>query len=133
MNTGEILRAAAARVREQWGQGDIFGHCALSHVHGVLGGEELYLAYFDPQVRKVASIIAGSLKLRPSGILADELSHDCGAVVCWNDDKKQTAENVAAGLEYAAVIWDQEQAIEQASSVGAVDPVGEQVAVGPRA
>jgi hypothetical protein len=37
----------------------------------------------------------------------------------WNDDGGQTAENVASGLEYAALVWEQEQAIGVASGVHA--------------
>jgi hypothetical protein len=31
-----------------------------------------------------------------------------GPIPQWNDALDQTAENVAAGLEYAALVWEQE-------------------------
>jgi hypothetical protein len=134
MNTAEILRAAAERVRQGWCQEVIRsarGVCAIGAI-GVAGGmirgdaECVFNAH-----KETLRHLQRALNLPAVTDVKNPLPfYLCtGPIGKWNDGFDQTAENVAAGLEFAAVVWEQ----EQAQSVGAVDPQAEAIPVGPRA
>lgn len=109
--TADILRAAATRVRQGWCQHVLFdrrgGVCALGAVawaHGARSTDEVFRLPDSWQ----DDVTALSTTLRVHGV----------NIVDWNNAREQTAENVAAGLEYAALVWEQEQqAIGVASDV----------------
>lgn len=113
MNTAEILRAAAARVREGWtqdGYADGFGGvCAIGAMAVVTGLSEERIVNGDYRgevcfiEETVGAYVSGALRLTTDRCCRSGLPR-------WNDAEGQTAENVAAGLEYAALLWEQEQA-----------------------
>lgn len=97
-NTAQILRAAARRVRRGWCQHE------MSDEHGnvcAIGGIARY----------VETTTADDILARRTLIRALDLNGGSGfaAIPHWNDAPGQTAENVAAGLEYAALFWEEEQ------------------------
>ena len=91
MNTGELLRAVADRVRMRGGR---------------LAGDDR---------RTARSADAAALMPAPCRHALDALSRalhgyvDWSSIYAWHDAEGQTAENVALGLEYAALFWEQEQ------------------------
>lgn len=108
-NGAEILRAAAARVREGWCQesydlasGGVCVYGAIAAVTGVRAcswhGLERYVCH--PVIAAIRKAIGGEMTIPE-----------------WNDAKGQTAENVAVGLEYAALLWEQEQAQKASGEV----------------
>ena len=101
MNTAEILRAAAARVRQGWCQGSADdgngGVCAIGSIWAVTNS-----SVFDCSNWPIRQFLA-----RAIGLSVDE--HYC-SIPGWNDARGQTAENVAIAMEFAAVLWEQEQA-----------------------
>ncbi len=105
MNTAEILRCAAARVRQGWCQGTADdgngGVCAVGAIWHVMGSDA---GRGEPPIRL---FIARALRLS---------TPDWDPVPLWNDAPGQTAENVAHGLEFAAVIWEQDQALSAAAA-----------------
>ena len=135
--TAEILREAAGLVRRGWMQGGVGRSgrrvCAYGGVaEAVSEGRFPDDATRDDSARLLA-------ELRDAQATAAFLSYAlrlpsapagwyCGApdanrrVYAWNDNKNQTAENVAAGLEYAALVWEQEQA---AVTSAGEQPVGD--------
>lgn len=112
MTTGEILRSAAARVRQGWCQHLLRvggSHvCALGAL-GVTPSFDIRLTT-DQQAAVLAIV-------RALGLRSNDPDFVCpyALVTVWNDAKGQTAENVAAGLEYAALVWEQSQAVAACS------------------
>lgn len=104
MNTAEILRAAAGRVRQGWTQFIREDHgrfCALGAISVVDSGN----SYRDEQPSMIATTHAARALRLPFNNYGQR-----AAVATWNNADGQTAENVAVGLEYAALLWEQEQA-----------------------
>jgi hypothetical protein len=109
MNTAEILRAAAARVRARWDRGGLSGHCALHAVRKTLRIREPQRIYeLEGPIVYVAQVVVDALALPISPMFDDAGTR----VYDWNDAEGQTAENVAAGLEYAALLWEEEQSAD---------------------
>jgi hypothetical protein len=107
MNEAQILREAAARVRQGWTQGHAgnirTGICAYGAVSLVCQ------VYLSPSFSRQTDAAVRALEALKRG-LGLPLGGGFGAIYHWNDAPGQTAENVAAGLEYAALVWEQEQA-----------------------
>lgn len=108
MNPAETLRIAAQHVRHAgWCQhrlrneaGEI---CAMEAIR-ITSGLQTMTAYRSD----VAGVVKRALGLPDT---ASPVWCDPGSAVArWNNTKGQTAENVALGLEYAAMYWEQEQA-----------------------
>ena len=133
MNTGEILKAAAARVRQGWirgwtGRGADGPNCAVGAINVVRRGDADYEDDEDPaqELLTIARVIQSALQL-PDHVNALEqhpLWMPVGAITQWNNASEQTAENVAAGLEYAALLWEQEQSAQAVSAVATPVAVG---------
>lgn len=107
MNTAQVLRAAAARVRKGWCQntyrdckGNVCCIGALAEVKNVDAKRLHDNEIVDPACRAVWKALDVTI--------AD-----------WNDGEGQTAENVASGLELAAVVWEQAQAQNTVADVQA--------------
>lgn len=102
------LRQAAQIVRARWGQGALwsFGRvCALGAVAEATSGSPI----------NSQDIVALRAMVRVLQLTVDAVDPVCGtkegaAIAAWNDAKDQTAENVAAGLEFVALVWEQEEA-----------------------
>jgi hypothetical protein len=104
-NTAEVLRIAATRVRQGWtrhtrddGRGRV---CALGALNVGLG-DHAYSFRIDGRP-ELSAFVADALQLpmcwsKPA------------AIANWNNAADQTAENVATGLEYAALLWEQTHA-----------------------
>lgn len=110
MNTAEILRAAAARVRQGWCQDQLddgIGVCAFGALNTVLHGHAHYIDA-DPKSLELAPLIMRACGL-PGPTRPPYVAEAIDAVIEWNNAEGQTAENVAAGLEYAALVWEQQQ------------------------
>lgn len=137
-NTAEILRAAAARVRDGWTRMELFSNgkvCALggvAHAIGLIGAHGLRSRDFEPVYKHplviaTARVVAGQVSRRP--VLVENLtaSEALSMVYTWNDADDQTAENVALGLEYAALVWEQEHVagVQAAGSQSAAAPDGQ--------
>lgn len=110
-NTAHILRAAAARVRQGWCQGglvDRHGHvCAIGAIQTVLGFAG---AWTYPDLEREQSVRDAVIRALALPQLADKTTEwpaEC-PIPIWNDAEGQTAENVALGLEYAAILWEQD-------------------------
>lgn len=113
MSVPEIFRAAAARVRVRWDRVR-FAHCvlgALSHVQG----HPCDIWHVYGENKALATVLVKALGL-PSCPL-----WDLDTVWGWNDAPGQTAENVAAGLEFAALVYEEEAA--QRARQTPLDPV----------
>lgn len=118
VNLGEVFRGAAARVRLAWGQwfyhqplGD--GVCALGAIRVMLGAiyddaQMCLLGGDGSEFDQAERFLERALKL------AQPERGEFRPVPRWNDTPGQTAENVAVGLEYAALLWDQEQQVKVA-------------------
>lgn len=95
MTTGQVLQVAAARVRIGWCQGRYSdgdgGVCATGAV--IRAGTYVEIADL---MRPAELAIKKALNIR--------------SVEAWNDAKGQTQENVAQGLEFAALYADQQDA-----------------------
>lgn len=102
MTTAEILRAAATRVRQGWCQGtmrnDGGGVCALGGMYDAMAAQQLHLK----DILDAQDFLIVALHLT--------VPHR-NAITIWNDTPGQTAENVAVGLEYGALLWEQQQAV----------------------
>lgn len=108
MNTAEILRAAAQRVRQGWCQHNMEdssgGVCAIGAVCDVMFGDPWHIinmAKTEPDFIAVRLALA-----EPMLSVFGEMRE----VKDWNNGTGQTAENVAQGLELAALLWEQGQA-----------------------
>lgn len=109
MNTAEMLRTAAKHVRRGWCQevlsnanGEVCAVGALNYVHH----HDPFHGYGN-DVPALARVVAEALGLPVDAAFAYAAVpdwHYALAVVDWNNDPGQTAENVAAGLEFAAII-----------------------------
>jgi hypothetical protein len=102
--TGDILRAAAARVRRGWCQGQLDD--GKGNVCAV--GAIMY-SHSEPDILPLRDVVVRALALPVPPLIGSEVEPDC-PIPIWNDAPGQTAANVAAGLEYAALVWEQEQA-----------------------
>jgi hypothetical protein len=98
-DVAKILRASAARVRQGWCQGVIArgpNVCAFGAIEEVMGdwwGASL-----------IADVAEKCLHLKSANNTV------LRALAEWNDAPGQTAESVALGLEYAALLLEQEHA-----------------------
>lgn len=116
MNTAEILRAAAQRVRQSWTQGDYYnretdGVCAVGAVCLVVGADlSSGRAVIDVTDGEAVKTLA-----RFVGWTEDEYIH------YWNDGKDMTADTVALAMECAADLWEQEQATSIDARLTAVE------------
>lgn len=103
MTTSEILRAAAARVRQGWCQGNFWswegGACALGAICDVWWLE-------DEDADPDPGTLGGT---QPVVALERALGLERDGVSAWNDAPGQTAEGVAIGLEFAALWFDEQQ------------------------
>lgn len=104
----EILRGAAALVRRGWHQGAAVDEtgtrfCALGAIAKEMGDIE-----FTSTVMPAERILARAL-----GRSAPYDASYRRCVAFWNDEKGQTAKNIAAGLELAAILAEQEQITTQ--------------------
>lgn len=102
MNTGEVLIAAAQRIRTQGlckgnFSDDRGGLCALGAIDAVLDLDAIE-ATGDPKAISAAFVRSMEAENALNEILP------VPGVVKWNDAKEQTAENVAVGLEYAGLV-----------------------------
>jgi hypothetical protein len=110
MTTGEILRAAAARVRQGWTQGDYYDPstdsvCAVGALCAVRG--------CDMTDSMEINLAVGAVHCSRAHHLLMKVTNTVNRFVhIWNDMEGQTAENVAAAFERAAVLADQEDALE---------------------
>jgi hypothetical protein len=108
-NTAEILRAAAARVRQGWCQHRLTdfkgGVCAQGAMSVAAYGGPLAINWKLDEDRELWRWIA---------LLMVRMFGERREIYDWNNAPEQTAENVAQGLEYAALLWEQEQAQLQA-------------------
>lgn len=118
MNTAEILRAAAQRVRQGWCQERLTdygrGVCAQGAVMEVMFGSPCHITgptKDDPDLRQDFLAVCRVFEPVHRVIGAKQTGTLTGAVRDWNNAKGQTAENVAAGLEMAAIIWEQQNQI----------------------
>jgi hypothetical protein len=115
-NTADILRAAAARVRQGWTQMVMVNAnkvCALGAI-GTVGGATGWYLFASCVFQQHSDTIIHLQRALALPTVADsgyEWARYTNAIGAWNDAEGQTAENVAAGLEYAALIWEQEQAV----------------------
>lgn len=111
MTTPEVLRAGAAKVRTGWVRGwrhqrDAAGLdqvCALGALEGPLG------EYAEVVHQEAVKALARLLPQRPSSWQSAIM---CAAhnVAHWNNSPDQTQENVAATMELAAILLEQEAA-----------------------
>lgn len=105
MTTSELLNKAAERVRDGWTQGDYHNH--------VTNGVCVIGALCEVSNLKLAE--AGFMETSPA---VEHLTRVMGYDTCWdliekwNDAPGQTQENVANGLELAALLWDEEQKLK---------------------
>lgn len=122
--TAGVLRAAAQIVRRGWCQGsydnnDYIHHkpdrfCAKGAIGLVMFGNSTGELYNDTVVAPVYDVL-----LRAVGDDRSWLAvRSVGAcpIVQWNDATDQTAENVAQAMEFAAILWEQEQQQKSAAT-----------------
>lgn len=122
MNTAEILRAAAARVRQSWCQYALRdgggGVCALGALRVPFGlepedaGRDWINGRSAEEVYRILGTFESALVAICAMLRTPYMGYtpDTAAVIAqWNNGMGQTAENVAQGLEYAALLWEQEQ------------------------
>ncbi len=110
MTVADQLRAAAGRVREGWCQ-----HTCRQGVQSVCTIQAIY-DQSEKSSHKwwVAQwYLMSFLGVRMEGV------HDCSALIRWNDQPSQTAEQVATAMEDAAFQWEVEHG-GQSESQGSV-------------
>lgn len=94
----QVLRAAAVVVRHGWCQGSKYDAQGNACAYGAIEPLSWCSGFIADEparfVEAALGLTAQTTELRP--------------LAFWNDAEGQTAENVAAGLEYAALIWEQE-------------------------
>jgi ubiquinone/menaquinone biosynthesis C-methylase UbiE len=113
--TAENLRLAAAEVRKGWCQfvleDDADRVCALGAIKRVLTRNgrtwTCDLADFPPEILALASALHINLDPRRWGY----------EIAQWNNDEKQTVENVALAFEYAAVLCLQQVDVRDVEGV----------------
>lgn len=115
-NTGEILRAAARRVRQGWCQHGLTdyqgGVCAQGAVMDVLWGNPEHLCA-STENRADYRLLSEIFAPVHRALGATRSKRPQPTVKNWNNAKGQTAENVAQTLELAAILWDEEQAASE--------------------
>lgn len=110
MNTAEILRAAAASVRQGWCQRNYYHRgsvCAIGAICLAKGMALSALTYSS----EICAIETGP------EVMAATLALNVSRLTDWNDHEDQTQANVAAGLEYAALVYEQEH-LQSSEAVG---------------
>lgn len=105
----DVLRRAATRVRQKWCQGsyrdDSGGVCALGAIEELILSSEPRRSGIDDYF---LAVVAEDAIEHGLCLPTDELRHR--PVPLWNDAPGQTAENVACGLELAALLYEQKHA-----------------------
>lgn len=132
-----VLRAGAARIRTLgWLRGQLSNEggsaCAVGALGFALGfprvpapmwwGEGCIATCLDI-LQEVTRVLA----LPPAAVIGRRGAEIWDAVVEWNNADGQTAENVATGLEYTALVLEQEVAQEARLTAGA--PAGDAIGV----
>jgi hypothetical protein len=118
MTKGQQLRAAATIIRGGWEHGalhseDLSRVCAMGGMCRVLGidltefGEGLA---GQKEVMELCEVVVQALQLSTTSYPTSYPWMLSNVVATWNDADDQTQENVAAGLEFAALYWDEQQA-----------------------
>lgn len=116
MNTAEILRAAAQRVRRGWCQNHLAdglgGVCAQGAVMEVMWADPEYLSgreFKSPGLREDFKAITAVFGPVHEALGANHSFIPTSVIKDWNNASGQTAENVAATLELAAILWEEKQ------------------------
>ena len=114
MTTGEILRAAAARVRQGWCRYLLHSGDSVCALGALNVAESRPACSSHVFISEAAAVIARALHL-PQDLEVHDSHRASASVAAWNNAKDQTTENVAAGLEYAALVWEESQALAACS------------------
>jgi len=109
MTTSEILRQAAVEVRKGWcryvledDDRNVCANGALARICFGCATEALNVKHRNYiHFRAAQGVIGEVLGLGDAPAFA---------IPVWNNATRQTQENVATTLEYAAMLWDQQQA-----------------------
>lgn len=101
MSIPEQLRAAAQLIRDKgWWNADVGeGWCAANAIFFGIGRPN---KIDDGQSLEAQDVFCRALEL--------DATNSPASIWEWNDAPEQTAENVIAGLEYAALWYEQQQA-----------------------
>ena len=102
MSLADVLRAAAAKVRRGWTQGEYARNAAGLPVVPASPRAVCWCA------GGAIAVCAGSWSHRAD--VADVLVEDVGSVVAWNDATGRTAEEVATQMERTAARLDDRSA-----------------------
>jgi len=110
-NVAGRLRAAAERIRRGWVQGSLYYDGRVCAVGAIVDADQRLCDVFNftdlpADLQLAIREVARLLKLPHSNASRTSVA----SITTWNDADGQTAENVAASLEYAALLFEQEQA-----------------------
>jgi hypothetical protein len=107
--TGDQLRDAATRVRNGWTRWEFQdgqGHVCAAGALGMISGHDVCRQVLV-HAEALYALARALGKPRGNALMA------LIAIQGWNDAEGQTAENVAAGFELAAILADEEAAGKQ--------------------